>query len=235
MTMATERERDVDPGQWPAIRVAAVVSDGGVRRRVAVALADLGVRHWLATVDDAAGATLGASVAVVDVGARSVLRSFPGPAIVLADRPDDPSGHGRLTDPVLRVADLQPVELLRLMATSVFAAANAGRSVIPGGLPVWLVSAYLAQPRRLSDFRSWLLTSGGSARAARRLVKEVGYARFDLLTGRVRAEVAGWLSACGVRRTVAFAYLGIADPSNFRRSCLRAGVRPPVWRQGARR
>jgi hypothetical protein len=95
------------------------------------------------------------------------------------------------------------------------------------GLPPRVLRAFLAGPRRARTIGDLCCAVGTSAGQLRAVVKRCGFGRYEGLLTWLRLETWKWLVSAGVDRTLAEAYLGILDRSNFRRACKRAGLATP--------
>lgn len=215
--------------------VALSMAGPVLRHAVGAALRALGLQVRM--VAPAALATTRADVYLVGTRVLAMLQAVPRPTVVVltgAAVPDACLPALTHTDVAVACGDPTPVSLLRAVLSALSCRGCEVFGAWAEPLPPLLRRAFLTRPaamRSLCDVASVLGVSRDTARTILRDV-DVGGMKFDdvrhLRTWMI-AEYWADLARLGIPRKQVEAFLGIANRSDFRRACRRAGLEPP-WR-----
>lgn len=93
-----------------------------------------------------------------------------------------------------------------------------------------IVGLFLRHPANTIRIRDIRRALNVSERQAKRMIAQIGFHRAEHVATFLKAEVWTWYVGGGLKRYVVEHFLGIADRSNYRRACERAGI-PPPWRR----
>ena len=212
------------------IQVRAVIRHPGLRRRVAQALDALGLYG-----EEPAEAPAGSPVLITD----QVTGNHDKQVILIVER-------RRLDDAACRMIALGralPLSVERLDALALeglMLGSRNGRDTPTLhrvlldqarklSLPSSLISAFLRGPSHYRTLQDAATAMEKSAHYARNVLVHAGIRRAEHMWTAMRAESWRWFTGLDLPSCSFERWLGITDRSTFRRSCVRAGVRPP-WR-----
>jgi hypothetical protein len=219
-------------GGTNGLTVAIAARDPLVRRALVAALAECRIRGIDVMLEGLARLDEKANVVCADSSAAASVLALNVPTVIVtrgASLSDEVWALLSQRRPViLRYVDLTPITLLEGLLTGYFGVGLGHAPASLGRLPPRLLRAFLAESRSIHTLGDLARGAGFSVGNLRALERDLGVPRFEGLLARLRAETWKWLVAKGVDRRVVEDYLGIADRSNFRRACRRAGI-PVPW------